>query len=89
MIAKERATVEQEEMSYHYDSAKAAIRQATKKSLLPTSVYGKEGEKVNLKLEIQQLSRKDQVSISRLRRSHEPEILAPQVRQALGTVCRK
>ena len=62
---------QQEGESHHYDSAKAAIRQATKE--LPISqerlrhIYGERGEKVNHKLESLQLSMKDQVSISRLR----------------------
>ena len=39
MAAKEGTTVEQEGVSHHYDSAKAAIRQATKEPLLPLSVH--------------------------------------------------
>ena len=38
VAAKERTTVEQEGVSHHYDSANAAIRQANKEPLLPTSV---------------------------------------------------
>ena len=36
-------------------------------------IYGERGEKVNHKLESLQLSRKDQVSISRLRIGHHPD----------------
>ena len=39
VVAKWGTTVEQEEVSHHSYSAKAAIRQATREPLLPTIVY--------------------------------------------------
>ena len=70
-------TVEQEKVSFHYDSTKAAMRQATKEPPIaherPRRIHGERGEKVNHKLDSLQLSRKDQVSISRLRSGHQPE----------------
>ena len=80
MAAKEGITVEQEGVSHHYDSAKAAIRQATKELRIThvrlCSIYGKRGEKVNHKLESQQLSSLHQQIEDRP--SPGPEILAPQ-----------
>ena len=52
--------------------------------LLPMSVYGERAEKVNHKLSSQQLSRKDYVSISRLRNGHHPDL-----KYCLDTVFRK
>ena len=63
--------------NHHYDSAKAAIGEATKDPPITHEqcrIYGKRGEKVNHKLESLQLSRKDQVSISRLRSCHHPDL---------------
>ena len=76
VAAKERTTVEQEGVSHHHDSARAAIRQATKEPPIINErlrhIYGERGDKVNHKLERPLLSRKDQVSISRLRSDHHP-----------------
>ena len=82
-------------MIHHCDSAYAAIRQATMEPpitherLLRT--YGKRGEKVNHKLESLQLSRKDQVSINRLRSGHHPKLKywLHVIGRALDTVCLK
>ena len=78
MAAKEGTTVEQEGENHHYDSAKAAMRQATMEPSITheclRGIYGKRGERINNKLEGLQLSRKDQVSISRLRSSHHPDL---------------
>ena len=64
VAAKEGTTMEQEGVSHHYDSAKAAIRQATKEPPITHErlgrIYGERGEKVNHKLESPQLSRKEQ-----------------------------
>ena len=59
--------------------------------LLPTSVYVEGGGKVSHKLQSQQLSRKDQVSISRLRSGHHPDLKywLHEIGRALDTVCRK
>ena len=77
-ISQTWTTVEQERDSHHYDSVKAAIRQVTKAP--PTTlehlrcIYGERGEEVKHKLESRQLSRNDQVSISRLRSGHHADL---------------
>ena len=95
VATKEGTTVEQEGVSHHHKSAKAAIRPVTKKPPITHErlrrIYGERGEKVNHKLKSQQLSRKDQVSISRLRSRHHPELKywLHKIGRALDTVCRK
>ena len=58
--------------------------------LLSACVYGKRGEKVNNQEESLQLSRKDQVSISRLSSGHHPylKFWPDKIGIALDTVCR-
>ena len=78
MAAKEATTVEQEGVGHHYDSAKAATRQATKEPPITHGclrhINGEGGEKVNHMLGSLQLTRTDQVTISRLRSSHQPDL---------------
>ena len=68
--------MEQERENYHYDSANAAIWQATKEPPITQDrlcrIHDKRGEKVNHKLDSQQLSWKDQVFISKLKSGHHP-----------------
>ena len=60
VAAKEGSTVEQEGVSRHYYSTKAAIRQATMEQPITLErPRRKRGEKVNYKLKSQQLSMKD------------------------------
>ena len=53
--------------------------------------YGERGEEVNDKLESLLLSMKDQVSFSRLRSGHHPDLKywLHNIGRALDTVCRK
>ena len=75
VAAKEGTTVEQEGVSHHYDSAKAAIRQATKEPTITFErvrhIYGERGE--NFESLHQQIEE---------RPSPGPEILAPKDRQS-------
>ena len=95
MATKDGTTVEQEGISYHYEAAKAAMRQATKEPPIAHErqrrIYGEIGEKVNHWLESLQLSRKDQVSIIRLRSGHHQDLKywLHKISRALDTVCRK
>ena len=95
MGAKEGTTVEQKGVSHHYDSVKAAMRQATKEPPVANKrlgrIYGKGVEKVNHKLESLQLSRKDQVSMSRLRSGHHADLKywLHKIGRALDTVSQK
>ena len=87
--------MEQEGVGHHYDSANAAIWQATKEPPIThkhlCSIYSIRGEKVNNKLEILLLSRKDHVSISIPRSGHHPDLKywLNEIGRALDTVCRK
>ena len=68
----------QEEKSNRHVSANAAIQWTRKEAPISNErlrrIYEKIGEKVNNKLEILQLSRKDQVSVSRMRSGHHPKL---------------
>ena len=98
MSARERTTEEQKGESHPYDPR--AIRRATKEPPSNTAgdegtperprlPYGERGEKVNHTLESLQLSRKDQVSISRLRSCHQRSLnyWLHKTGRALDTVC--
>ena len=93
VAAKEGIIVEHEEENHHNDSAKAAICQATKDPTIAHKclhrIYGKRGEKVNQKFKSLQLSRKDQVSISRLKCGHHPDLKywLNKIGRAQDTVC--
>ena len=95
MAAKEGTTLKQVEVSHHYNTAKAAIRYATKEPPIThprlRRTYSDRGEKANHKLESLKLSRKDQDSISRLRNGHHPDQICwlHNMSMALDTVCRK
>ena len=60
--------------NHHYDTVKRQYTRQLRNPLLPTNIYGERGEKVNHKMESLHLSRKEQVSISRLRRGHHPDL---------------
>ena len=95
MAANGGTTVEQEGVSHHYHSAKTAIRQVTKEPNIVHErlrrIYDERGEKEDHKLESPQLSRKDQVSISRLRSGNHPEqkYWLHKIDRVLDTVSRK
>ena len=95
MAAKKGTTVKQEEVSHHYDTAKAAIWQTTKEPPITHErllrIYGERDERVNHKLDNLLLSRRNQVSISRLRSDHRPDLIYwhYNIGIVLGTVCRK
>ena len=78
MATKEGTTVEQTIVGHHYDSVKAAVRQATKEPPIAHErlrhYYGERGDKVNHKLESLQLSTKDHVSFIRLRSGHYQDL---------------
>ena len=82
-------------MSHHYDSSKAAILRAIKEPSVAhgrlRSICDERGEKFSHKMDCLQLSRKDQVSISRLRCGHHLDLKywLHKIGRALNTVCRK
>ena len=88
-------TVVQEEVSHHFESAKAAIRLATNEPTISHErlrrIYGERGGNENHKMENLQMSRQDQFSISRLRSDHHTDLKCwlHKIGRALDTVCRK
>ena len=79
--------------SHHYETAKAEIRQATKEPPITYKrlrcIYGEKGENVNNKLESLQLSKKDQIYVSRERIGNHPYLKywLHKIGRALNTVC--
>ena len=82
-------------MSHHYDPMKVAIGRATKAPPMAhkrlRDIYNKRSEKVNYKLESFQLSKKDQISTSRLSSGHHTDLIYwhHKIARELDTVCRK
>ena len=78
MTAKYGRNVELKGKDHPYDSAKAAMRQATMESPItnkrPCRIYGERGERKKHKLKSLHLSRKDHVSISRQGSGHYADL---------------
>ena len=92
--AKEGSTADQTGCCWFYSSAKAAIRRLTRTRPIShpriRAVYGERGEKVDRKAE-EALTRAEQVTLSRLRSGHHPELKYWQhkIGRATDVTCRK
>ncbi|CAI9721514.1 RNA-directed DNA polymerase from transposon X-element [Octopus vulgaris] len=75
--AKERSEQDQEGTDWHYAASKAAIKRSIKIPPMQherlRKVYGERGEKLN-RIEERQLTRQEQVTLSRLRGGHYPDL---------------
>ena len=92
--AKDGASLPQTDVDCHYDSTKAEIRRRTRGAAIQHErirrIYGERGEKIHRKAE-KELSRKEQVTLSRLRSGHHPELKYWQkkIDRASDDICRK